>query len=145
MGSKSRKHCLTVSYVHLVSSTNWAHHRYNAEPDKHSTRVKKRFREEKEDNNKTEKLEAAVLSKARRRLHQRHFLLFWKRQPDESMLHNEAFQQMLLSRKERGLCDDDLLYHPTMKRILSEKGHDIQSWILFPTTCLYSESKMIDW
>jgi hypothetical protein len=89
------------------------------------TDAKKQLQEqENRDNKKKEKIEELILSKARRRLHRRRFLLFWERGPDESMLYDEAFQRMLISRKERGHRDDDLLHHPTMKRILRARGYD---------------------
>ncbi|KAF8235344.1 hypothetical protein L208DRAFT_1392692 [Tricholoma matsutake] len=88
--------------------------------------VKKRLEDqEKESNEKTEKMETLILNKARRQLQRRPILSFWKRKPDESMLYDESFQRMLLSRKERGFCDNDLLYHPTMRRLLLERGYDV--------------------
>jgi hypothetical protein len=90
------------------------------------TDVTKQLREQgKRDNKKREKIEELLLSKARRRLQRRRFLMFWKKGPDESMLYDQAFQQMLIGRKERGHRDDDLLYHPTTKRILRARGYDI--------------------
>lgn len=37
---------------------------------------------------------------------------------DESTLYDDLFHNMLLDRRKRGFRDDDLFYHPTVRRIL---------------------------
>jgi hypothetical protein len=41
---------------------------------------------------------------------------------DESTLHDDLFHNMLLDRRKRGFRDDDLYYHPTVRRILDVRN-----------------------